>query len=286
MSQSRPIADRVEELLERITEVAPIPAAANRVIALTSKDDARIAEVAQAVAADSALAAETMRIANSSLYSGSAVIGDLEQAIMRLGLNELRNMAAAMAMIAAFRSDSKLSLRLHQQSVLSGALAGLSARALSTVPRGSAFLSGLLAEIGAMACLTADTEAYEQLWQAAGDDPAERERQETERYGTSSYEIGRRLLQRITLPEETCDAVGTPVDADADSLSDLARVCVFARTITPLLIAAGATRAFDAFREQLEATMERLALASLGTERMLDICVEAGRKSAAALRAR
>jgi HD-like signal output (HDOD) protein len=228
---------RVVELLDKVGEVCPIAAAATRVISLIDDPRSNINSVASAVAVDPALAAETMRIANSAAF-GAGRVRDLEHAVSLLGLSELRDMAAAMAMLAAFRSETELGPQLHEVSVLTGALARRVAKDLQGVNRSEAFLCGLLSEVGAMACLAVDGEGFMNLWHACDGEPIARAQLERELYGACSFEVGGRLLKRNNLPADVADAVGTSNDSDATQWSMLARVTVFARTAAPKVVAA------------------------------------------------
>src|SRR5215470_10995233 len=97
-------------LLQHIAEVCPLPAAAQRVLALCSMDEAAIPEVAEALSCDPAMTAQVLRVANSAIYARPRTVTTLQQAVMTLGLMELRNIAAAMSLLAAFRSREELSL--------------------------------------------------------------------------------------------------------------------------------------------------------------------------------
>src|SRR5262245_15186675 len=100
-----PVSDkRVLELLEKISEVCPVPTTISRVIESADTPRSHIHQLAQAIAVDPALAADTMRIANSPAFGFSGRVRDLEHAVGIVGLGEIRDMAAAMAMLAAFRS--------------------------------------------------------------------------------------------------------------------------------------------------------------------------------------
>lgn len=230
--------ERLQALLDQIGEVCPIPAAATRVMSIADNPRSHIHQVAGAIAVDPALAAETMRIANSPAFGMSGRVRDLEHAVNIIGLGEIRDMAAAMAMLAAFRSETELGPELHETCVLTGALARRLAKDLPNVSRSEAFLCGLLSEVGAMACLSVDGHGYTELWHGCEGEPIARALLEHERYGACSYQIGGRLLSRNKLPEDVCAAVGTPNDSNPADWSMLARLTVYARVTAPKVVQA------------------------------------------------
>lgn len=227
---------KVAALLEAIQDVCPIPAAAQRVLQLTTDVNCDIRKVAEAIAGDPALAAEAMKVANSALYRRGKPVDTLGQAIVTLGLAQVRDMASALAMMAAFSSEHERSLHFHTSSVLAGTLAGMVASELKA-DAGSAFLAGLLAEVGAMACVAIDGERFAALFEEANHDWAKRESLEQRRYGAASWRVGGRLLEKNQLPSHICAAVRSHyADADAANHSVLQRLTQFGRVAAPAIM--------------------------------------------------
>ncbi len=223
-----------------------MPASAQRVMTLTSQSDVRLEAVIEAVSRDVALAGEVLRIANSPVYGVRGTIATLEQATMTLGLRELNAMATAMAMLAAFGSEHELHSGLHERSLLAGAVARRVACEMGVDPS-IAFLAGLLSEMGTMACLAIDGDAYGAILTA--DDRAARE---LERYGASAGEIGAGLLARNGLPASVVDAVAGRGDGQLTALTR------FARAAAAHLIAAGQSGDLEGLDDDLQGLASRL----------------------------
>jgi HD-like signal output (HDOD) protein len=277
------IVDRIDLLLDRVAEVCPLPRTAQRLLELTASERTSIPEVARLIATDPALAAAVLRIANSAVFGGGNV-DRLETAVMRMGLRELHDMAAAMSLFAAFRNRGELLVNLHDHSVVAGAVAHRLAKTLGGVQANVAFTSGLLSEIGAMACLSVDGKEYSQIWRAAQVLPEERNRLERERYGGSSYLIGGRFLTRHRLPEPLCQAVATEADADLGAVEPLGRILVLARVSAVIMLFAGKTGDRAVAVERMQALPESLRGASLSGEQLFETCVQAGATAEQALR--
>src|SRR5690349_625611 len=178
--------DPTDALLDQVVEVCPLPATTQRVLALTSGESASIPEVSRVISTDPALATAVLRVANSAAY-GMGRVDRLETAVLRLGLRELNKLAAAMALFAAFRNKAELTLQLHELCVASGSIGHRLAKETQLAAPSTAFVCGLLSEIGAMACLVFDGKDYIQLWQTANGNPDLRSQFEAERYGTTSF---------------------------------------------------------------------------------------------------
>jgi HD-like signal output (HDOD) protein len=278
------MSDSISLLLERVAEVCPLPATAQRVMTLTASERSTIPEVAQVISTDPALAAAVLRIANSATY-GASRTGELEVAIMRMGLQELHELSAAMSMLAAFRNPGELSLQLHDASVLSGAVARRLAKELGGVKASTAFTCGLLSEIGAMACLVVDGQDYATLYQECRDSPPRRLAREIERFEASSFEIGSRFLLKNGLPEEVARAIGADLAEAAQSSDCLVKYSVLARHCPRVLVALGRGAAREEAVQQLETLAQGVAVADLDGERLLNIAIKAGVVAETALRA-
>jgi len=275
--------DRIELLLDRVAEVCPLPKTSERLLELTRSDRASIPEVAKVIVTDPAIAAAVLRIANSAVYGGGN-IDRLETAVMRIGLKELHDMAAAMSLFAAFRNRGELLVAFHDRAVVSGAIAHRLAKNFGTGQPSVAFTCGLLSEIGAMACLSVDGKEYTALFRSAEHDPIERCLKERERYGASSHQIGGRFLARNHLPENVSAAVATETDAVVSELSELGRMLLLARYASVITLRAG--KSGD--RAEAIASLEALPVGLRGDGvdgvRLFELCIEAGATAEQTLR--
>jgi HD-like signal output (HDOD) protein len=275
-------------VLDKVMDLCPFPATALRIIALTSKTDVNASEVVEALACDPAMTVEVLRVANSAGYARSRKIDDLQQAVMTVGLAGLRNLATAIGMMGAFRSKEEASLELHATSVLSGAIAANLMVRIDKSLKSSAFLCGLLCEVGALTCLAVDGPRYMKLWNCALlsgphwslSGIERREDMEKERYGATSREIGACLMRRYLLPEDLALAVesgGTLVPP-----GPLPRVTIFARVATPLVV--------DGFRNEIDTSAElreigvRSGITEVDPDDLLEICRVAAEAAERSLR--
>ncbi len=259
-----------------------MPASAQRVIALTSREDADLKEIVAALAGDPALTAEVLRVANSSAFGYSRKVANLGHAVMTIGFRELHNMTVAMALLAAFRSKDELSLHLHDYGLLAGAIAQRVGKEFRSLDSGATFLSGLLSEIGAMACLAVDARGYVQIWKATFDAWdgrtldvwAERSHQEAERYGASTPDIGARLLRRNLVPEAIAASVEGSTTSDPSSLTDQGRVTAFSRVLSVVIVRAGQAMKPELLGELVPAVAERVQLTTVAHDKLIQHCLD------------
>ncbi|MFN3987362.1 MAG: HDOD domain-containing protein [Rhodocyclaceae bacterium] len=167
--------------------------------------DVPLERVVTAVRAEPLICARLIRLANSVVEGLASEIRDVATAIRRLGLNQVRNAALAVAMSQLSRSKelspfSALSRRLWEHSLMAAAAAQVIARELShaKVNPDEAQFAGLVHDLGAFYMLYRAAQ-YEEL----------RVRPDTVRHLIAQWNesIGEALLFALQLPESIVEAV-------------------------------------------------------------------------------
>lgn len=268
-------ADPLTRLLDDAVKLCPLPATTHRVLQLAESDRASISSIVQAISNDPALAAAVLRVANSAMFTGPKV-AQLDAAVIRIGLRELRQLASAMALLASFRSRDGVQVILHDRSVLAGSIANKLAKLSGLVSPSTGATCGLLCEIGAMVCLAADSKEYAKLWKESGTDPLERIAREKARYTATSNEVGRRHLLRNSVPDDVAAAVGADLSMVADSMNDLQKLCLVARHTAPLILSRTKRDNPSKLTEELDNLALRIGYAKLSGRELFELLKEAG----------
>lgn len=90
------IIEAIEEKLGKSEiDVPMLPEVAGNVVSLTQDPDSGASDLAKLIQADQTLAAHVMRVANSAAYSPNASIVSLQQALARLGMQTITEIALA-----------------------------------------------------------------------------------------------------------------------------------------------------------------------------------------------
>ncbi|WLT32628.1 HDOD domain-containing protein [Geothrix sp. PMB-07] len=120
---------------------------------------------------DPSLSATLLRLANSALYATEGAAMDLRTAVLRLGFDAVANLGTGAAVIRTLKGGTHLdAVKLWQHSVA----VGLTAKGVCVLARRhgqaeTAFLTGLLHDIGKIALDTCFPEAYSEVLQAVAD---------------------------------------------------------------------------------------------------------------------
>jgi HD-like signal output (HDOD) protein len=145
---------------EKWVEVPLLPEVANRVLTLSNDPDSDAAQLARLIQSDQALAGHVMRIANSAAYTPNASMVSLQQAIARLGMNLIAEMALAATMNSKMFKAPGFEARIADiwSHALCTALWGKELARISKKNVEASFLCGLLHSIGRPAILQAIAE--------------------------------------------------------------------------------------------------------------------------------
>lgn len=131
-------------------EVPPLPAVAQRVLGSAGDDSVSAAELARLVHSDAGLASALLRAANSAALASATPTVSVQQAISRLGMRRVREIALAASLregLYAVVQYPDIALGIWRRSLATALCAREVARALRRSVE-VAFLCGLLRRIG------------------------------------------------------------------------------------------------------------------------------------------
>ncbi len=140
----------LEHLVRKDFEMPMLPDVASRVLAISNDPDSDAAQLAKLIQADQGLSGHVMRIANSAAYTPNASMVSLQQAIARLGMNLITEIALAASLNSKMFKAPQFSARLKTiwDHALASALWGKEVARISKKNVEAAFLCGLLHSIG------------------------------------------------------------------------------------------------------------------------------------------
>ena len=143
---------RRDEILNQIESVVELPAVASELLELVNDPDADIKEVVTILEHDPGLTANLLKLANSAHYGGRGSIASVRDAVVRLGMNKVAEVALAIAFSPnAQRPVQGYHLaagQLWEHSLSVSAGTNHRAKALHVSAPGYASTAGLLHDIG------------------------------------------------------------------------------------------------------------------------------------------
>ncbi len=223
--------------LKMIRHIPSLPAVVTRLQQEIDREDSDVGAIARIVSEDPAIALKVLSVANSVIYSRGVEIVDVQQAVSRLGMTELRNVIYAIAVLRLMPDLPHINyVRFWRHSISVAYTASAiprfcseesGARDVSTT--GFAFIAGLLHDLGILIFDQFFPDQYEitlaMVGRNAGNTADADSIQEAlslhtaeEKYlGVSHGEVGGIILQRWELPDSLVEAVTChhdPLSAD------------------------------------------------------------------------
>lgn len=200
----------VDQLLQRIQSFPALPMVASRLISLISGPGASIDQIKRLIAADSSLAMEVLKWANSPLFGRRREVTTLDYAISLLGITEITHLVLAKTMFQTFRPPPEVDIAsFWHHSFYCGLAARIVARGSGFESEGDEyFAAGLIHDIGKLLIyMELDAEKVKILDFKRPLNP-EIICDEEKIAGIGHDQLGLRLLKKWTFPEVLVMAVG------------------------------------------------------------------------------
>ena len=186
-------------------ELPPLPDATMKLLGAVNDERAGIGVLVSILRMDAALTAEVLRRANSPMYGLMAKVSSLGQAVMLLGVAEIRRMAMMVSLDKHFGSGQR-SIRRLWRHAFARALVSERIAAATGLSADSAYSAGLLADIGIYGLMVSFPDVERRLIEESNGGHALLEAEERE-YGVSHCQAGGWLARNWGLPEAIIAAV-------------------------------------------------------------------------------
>lgn len=207
----QPSRNRRDEILGKLGMVPALPAAAMRAVKLMQDPDVSVPSLVTTIEYDASLTAGVLQHANSPFFGGARKVGSVKEAVVRLGINNLRKVVLA----AAFEPMARQPLLgydmppngLWEHSLAVAVGVDKLATAIKVPLPSHAFTSAILIDVGKIMLGTflkidvSPITEYAQAEHVAFDEA------ELAVLGIDHAEVGAALLQSWNLPTDVVNAV-------------------------------------------------------------------------------
>jgi putative nucleotidyltransferase with HDIG domain len=227
--------EQLNQVLSKIQSVPTLPASVMRVMQMVEDPLCSANELAQVIAADPAMAAKVLKLANSTYYGFRQKIATIPQAVTLLGFVTLKNALLSAAVFDLFRLNTTGfdMTALWKHSVATAAASRLLAKRLRYPNAEKAFTAGLLHDIGKVMIARYLPMSLLSIAQAVHDHPVTIAAAEQQVVGMAHPEFGAWVLARWGLPPALVEAVEFHhAPAKAQHAFDLAALVYLADILT------------------------------------------------------
>lgn len=234
----------IKDTLSKATqELPPLPNVLVKILQLTeSSNSGTVGEIEQLIRSDQAISSKLLRVVNSAYFGLSGQVASVNQAVVMLGYQQVRNLVLSVTMISSF---SAVGTQAKDAQMRCWEMAFATASAAQWIARKKrfdakevelAFVGGLLQNIGCLFMLSQLSRSYLSVLEEAENSQSRIFDVENLRLQTNHAEVGFDLMVKWKLPENLCLLVKRHEDSfEGDPIDSLYAVHVGER-IAELLV--------------------------------------------------
>jgi putative nucleotidyltransferase with HDIG domain len=196
--------------LSSLKNLPVMPSLAFDLMSYTIDDDISVKEIANLISKDPALAAQILKVANSSFYSLNRKIGSLEKAIILLGLREIKNLTFTLSVIRLFPKKTAFcfdKIAFLRHSIITARTTEILTKYLNLNFDVSPFVAGLLHDIGKIFLDQNFHNEFNQAIEEAKKYDKNLFEIEEQIFGTDHSYIGGYIANTWNFPEELTNAI-------------------------------------------------------------------------------
>jgi HD-like signal output (HDOD) protein len=224
----------VDEVVECVDALPPMPSVISRALRLVDDFNATPDDMADVISMDPALASPVLRMANSASAGQQQEVSRLADAIMVVGLKQIKSMLYGLAMRRWNRNFGPVEKMIWQKSLGGASAAHVLCEQLKKRYKDELYLTGLLHNLGQIVLLSHAElgESYKTVVQRLTAHNEDYVTAEREVIGFSHPLVGALVARKWGLPLSTCQAIlhyADPfegIDREQDEITGLLKLAV------------------------------------------------------------
>ena len=202
---------KIDRIINSIGELPTLPTIYMKLSHLLSVPDASIKMISNIISEDPAIAAMVLKIVNSAAYGFYNKIGDLQHAVVILGLNEIKNLVLATSIykvVKEFKASSAFDMQeFWKHSIGCAILARVLAETAYLKNPENVFTGGLLHDIGKLIHAAYLREDFNRVLVNVVETGSQMSESEKNILGFDHTQTGSALAEKWNLPRETVNMI-------------------------------------------------------------------------------
>lgn len=199
----------LQEYIEDKDKLPSPPAIALKILDAVREEEGSFDSLADIIKSDPALTAQTLKIANSSLYGLPDKVTSLSQAISVIGTKALKNIALSFVIMDDFKDAPQGSFDLDlfwRRAVTSAVSAEVLADSIK-VDSSDLFVASLLQDFGVLVLFLSCADTYTEVLDNKRITGQSLLETELDRFGFHHAEVGYQLFKQWNLPISICEPI-------------------------------------------------------------------------------
>jgi len=192
----------ITKFFEEDIKIPSPPAIAVRIIEAVKKDEASFNELGKIISSDPALSVKILKLANSAFYGGYQKIESISQALTRLGLRSVQNIALSFVITREMRgaSDVGFDFDFFWKRSLTAAVSAHELSSFFGLKNEDLFVTALLQDIGVLIMQFCRKDDYLKVIDEKRTSLSEIDSVERKIFGFDHPELGAEILKKWGIP--------------------------------------------------------------------------------------
>lgn len=210
IEQHNEFATEIIERFQNEQKLPALPSIVHKLMDMVSDVNAGINDVAEIISYDPAISSKVLKLANSVVYGGSDKVGSINQAVMRIGFDAVKDVVVALSMIDMFPANLQINYKKFWRHSLSVAFGAQTVETMSTgkpKPSEETYMCGLLHDLGILLLDQFLSDHYPNVLEEASKFEKELYEIEQDILGIDHAQVGAILMQRWQLPQVMHEAI-------------------------------------------------------------------------------
>lgn len=199
--------------------IPSVPDVLVNLFAELEEDEPDIAVISEFVSRDQAITGQVLKTVNSPLFGLNQPVESIQQAVVILGLEQIRNLVIAAAFQSSMQAMSPAAIQIWRDSLNVAQVAINIAYHIRDISQDEAYLAALLHNCGAM-LLAEQFAQYGQLIDFENEYPVTLINREMQLLGTNHVVIGYLFARHWKLPEKVSQAIYLHHSLKCDEIED------------------------------------------------------------------
>ena len=205
----------IRQTIERaIQDMPALPDVISKILQETEREYASSNDLEKLLGSDPALAAKTLRVVNSAYYGLPQQVSCLSQAVVILGLQQIRNLVLSISALSIMKArtarqrEIQRAIWTHSFATASGANIIAKKKRLEPADCDLVFIGGLLHEVGKLFLFSNFTDTYQEVLHYAETKGVPEAEAEQLLLGVTHRELGKELGSFWNFPEKVVELIG------------------------------------------------------------------------------
>ncbi|MFC1862816.1 HDOD domain-containing protein [Thermodesulfobacteriota bacterium] len=197
--------EKLEKLAQNIEQIPTLPVISQKIMRVMENEDSTIKDIAKIIENDQSLTLKLLKIANSAFYGSLGKVSSLDNALVKLGMNEVKSIVLGVSIRNFFSDTSDGTFdreRFWRHSIICSQVAKFLGSYFKITNDDSLFLSGLIHDMGKVVLDEYFHEDFLEIIDYVDSTGSTFSEAEKSIIGTTHYQIAAKILKQWEFPDE------------------------------------------------------------------------------------